>query len=491
MLLAFGFAAWRHDPTVVEPRAALASQTGAGAGATATATAVTVDGAVAGGGGVAVDTAEFGAVAAVAQTVPQAVPVADGAAGDGGDGGAGEMGEMGEMVAMNVAVSPEAGAMVRELAEGARDAAREALEAPKGREATTKIETLDAGLQRFTEKLYKEYDPPFAATVLIEVKTGKVLVYASHNAKTGKLVTRDTIGSNDFPAASLFKIVTAGALIDEGAVSPQTEHCFSGSGKRGLTKRLLNASAGGRGARCMTVQEAMGKSNNVVFGRLAHAYLDAGEIEAMARRFGFLTPLAPELAVVPSRLSVPRAPALALAETAAGFGEVLISPMHAALMAQAIANDGVMLKPQVRKGAEAEPLLTIGSPAFAKALEETMRTTATKGTAKRGFMRRGMAHIGRETVGKTGSLARRDPYRDYGWFIGYAPQRDPEVAVASLVLNDWKWKIKAWYPASEVLREYFERKPKSASLRETKGGAAQGVKKAAAKQVAGKKAKRR
>ena len=41
--------------------------------------------------------------------------------------------------------------------------------------------------------------------------------------------------------------------------------------------------------------------------------------------------------------------------------------------------------------------------------------------------------------------------------MGYAPVDDPQIALAALVVNEPKWRIKASYVAKEALRNYLIR----------------------------------
>ena len=43
----------------------------------------------------------------------------------------------------------------------------------------------------------------------------------------------------------------------------------------------------------------------------------------------------------------------------------------------------------------------------------------------------------------------------YTWFVGYAPAKNPKVAIATLVVNDPVWKVKANVLAREALQAYF------------------------------------
>src|SRR5687768_5464231 len=77
--------------------------------------------------------------------------------------------------------------------------------------------TVDPLLQGQLTRIMQDYQVPYGAAVVIEPATGRVLALAEHSqAQPGVrgLTTRAV-----FPAASIFKIVTGGALLEAG-VSP-------------------------------------------------------------------------------------------------------------------------------------------------------------------------------------------------------------------------------------------------------------------------------
>jgi cell division protein FtsI/penicillin-binding protein 2 len=84
-----------------------------------------------------------------------------------------------------------------------------------------------------------------------------------------------------------------------------------------------------------------------------------------------------------------------------------------------------------------------------------MRNTVSAGTARRTFRRASHALRGVEVAGKTGSLADASPYRDYSWFVGFAPADRPEVVVATVVVNDRLWHARAPQVAREALEAFF------------------------------------
>jgi peptidoglycan glycosyltransferase len=100
----------------------------------------------------------------------------------------------------------------------------------------------------------------------------------------------------------------------------------------------------------------------------------------------------------------------------------------------------------------------VASADTAAALLEAMSVTVESGTARKAF-RDGAGRPllpGIRVAGKTGTLNGRDPFRAYSWFVGVAPVERPEVAIAVLIVNEPKWRIKSAPAAALVLQKYFE-----------------------------------
>jgi cell division protein FtsI/penicillin-binding protein 2 len=141
---------------------------------------------------------------------------------------------------------------------------------------------------------------------------------------------------------------------------------------------------------------------------------------------------------------------------------VKLSPLHAALIAAAVGNGGVAVEPTILDEIGSEPTAPAGStrllkPETAAALRDMMKYTVTSGTATSSFRERGRSVLGDiEVAGKTGSLSNHQrPYKDYSWFVGFAPAGDPKIAVAAVVVNGLKWSIHAPYVAREAFRAYL------------------------------------
>ena len=332
------------------------------------------------------------------------------------------------------------------------------------RDGTRAVLTIDQDLQSHIRTLFGRYDVPAGGLVAIDPKTGRVLAYVGYEA--GKGDSARVLTDPAPPAASIFKIITASALLDAG-VKSSTSVCYGG-GMRGLEKVDLIDSPK-RDRWCATFADALGYSINAVFAKLADRYIDEARMTRYVSAFGFGQRLPFDLPVTPSPVDVPQS-RLERARMAAGFWHSQLSPLHGALLASTIANDGQMPYAAIVERIESrtgETLYEHTPRTFREVLPrhtarlagEMMTRTVTHGTARKAFWdSKGRPFLpGIRVAGKTGTLSRYNPHRTYNWWVGYAPVDDPKIAVAALVVNEPKWRIKASYVAREALREYLVR----------------------------------
>jgi cell division protein FtsI/penicillin-binding protein 2 len=323
--------------------------------------------------------------------------------------------------------------------------------------------TLSPSLDRFVRELLERYQVPYAGVVAVEPKSGKILSYVSHSSaepESGDDYARDASA----PAASVFKLVTGAALLEHG-VAPDTTTCYHG----GISKLTLGELVDNRklDTACVSFATALGFSLNPVFGKLALRHLDPATLQRYAGAFGFGESLPFDLETETSIINLPPGD-LEFARTAAGFWHMRMSPLHAAMIASTIANQGKMMRPQIvaRVLDEKGGVLLRSEPAVyrsvierktAERLGRMMRITVAQGTAKKFFFdEKGTPFLpGIEVAAKTGTLSKERPYRGYTWWIGFAPANAPKIAVAALVVNSPKWRIKAGYVGREALRHYL------------------------------------
>lgn len=334
--------------------------------------------------------------------------------------------------------------------------------------------TILPDLQDQLKEILERYETPMAAIVVLDPSTGRVLAMTEHSEERPKL--RGLATRAVYPAASIFKIVTASALLRAGVRGDSVE-CYSG-GLRRLTPRMLEDDRGGH---CITLAQAMGRSTNVVFAKMTRDHLSVDALREEAARFRFNRPLSFPLPTEVSLASIPEDP-FAFAETGAGFGDVYLSPLHGALIASVAANGGLWRAPVLLEDAaqpEPERVLTEEQAA---ALTEMLEETVVAGTARRIFRERGYRVEG--AVGKTGTLADRKPFRDYSWFVGFAPKENPRVAVAAVIVNDPRWRIRATWLGREAMRLALKNLPElpepSVLVAEGESGAAKATHVAAA-----------
>jgi cell division protein FtsI/penicillin-binding protein 2 len=327
--------------------------------------------------------------------------------------------------------------------------------------------TLEPELQEAAVRLLRVHRLHEAAITLIDVATGKLLVYASHVEQGPQ---RDLCAEASAPSASLFKIVTAAALLEDAHVRPDAPVCYSGGEQRVLARDLIEDPQ--RDRWCTTLAGALGHSINTVFARLATEHLVHGQLEQMAERFGYGSAPEFDAQVQPSSLHLPTEP-LEFARTAAGFWNSTLSPLHATQISATIARGGEARRATIvrtvedRAGAvlpepsEQPPGRRVVARDTADQLAEMMTRTVSEGTSFRAFHdARGSAFLPSISVaGKTGTLTSAEMQRFYTWFTGFAPRApDPtlgQVAIGVLVVNGPAWQVKANVIARDMLRAYF------------------------------------
>jgi peptidoglycan glycosyltransferase len=334
------------------------------------------------------------------------------------------------------------------------------------KDARTAELTLDPALQRAARAQMSKYRVPEGGVVVMNVKTGKLLAYASY-VNQGEAF--DVNVRAEAPAASVFKVITGAALVEKGGLGSETEQCYNGGRSRILPDELIDDPR--RDKWCATLAIAMGRSLNVVFGRLAQKHLTPEDVAQVGGAFGFGAPLAFAVPNEPSKIEIPQEP-VEFARASAGFWHTTLSPLLGASIAQTVANGGVTLEPRIvsavsrggeeiwREEREPRVLRRAIKPETATQVARMMRETVANGSAYKSFHdAKGKPFIpGVAIAGKTGTLTDYKQNRFYTWFVGFAPADAPEVAISTLVVNTPSWQIKAPQLAREVLRTYFEKK---------------------------------
>ncbi len=342
------------------------------------------------------------------------------------------------------------------------DAGRAVLVRPDGSRVGL---TLEPELQRRVETRLQRSKVPYAAVVVLDPKTGAVLAMAEKRAESGWIAEEHGLLKANAPAASVFKLVTSAALLETGVRPDAAVHYHGGS--RGIEAHHLTADR--RDNAEATLGDALARSINPVFAKLAVDHLTAGGLAATAEDLLFGHPIPFDMEVEPSRLAI-EAGALALGRSAAGFEGSWISPLHGALLAAAVANGGTLMRPylvtddslqpgRVRQPTEIGRALT---PDQAKQLGSMMVGTVAAGSATRQFQPWPQRFGAVEVAGKTGTLdVRGDKYAGYTWFVGFAPADNPKIAVAALAVNERGWWVRGPTLARHAVISWLELHPEA------------------------------
>lgn len=329
--------------------------------------------------------------------------------------------------------------------------------------------TLDKDLQEKIESVYEKHSPVFAAFVAMDPVTGKILAMTDYNTlnKEGNLALKAT-----YPAASVFKVVTSTAALDDGKINRNSMFPVNGSYGT-LYKRNLRDTIN-RWTRYISIEEAFAKSVNTVFAKIAMHRVGPSTLQRYANNFGFNQHLDFDMPIDMGSAAIPTNDEFGLAESGSGYTRrQTLNPLQGAMMAAAVINEGKMPAPylvdhvtnsQGVKIYEAEEK-TISHPMdkeTAKSLAMIMEHTITKGTARKEY--RDYNHnptLSKLFIGgKTGSLSGDSPAGRYDWFVGFAqsstnPKR--KIVFASMVVNRQYWKIRAAQVAREAILEYFNK----------------------------------
>ncbi len=332
--------------------------------------------------------------------------------------------------------------------------------------------TLDRRLQLAAEEAMRDKD---GAVVVLNPSTGEILAMVSKPSYDPNLFAQgltveqwqDLIHNPkhplqnralqaQYPPGSIFKLVTAMAGLESGAITPETRFYCGGSFSLGRYT-FADWKKGGHG--WLDLRGGITNSCNVYFYQVA---LKTGIdwMARVAREFGLGQ--APGLGLGDEARGIVPSPAWKKEHqgdawypgntviTGIGQGMVVTSPMQIALMVSAIANGGILYRPWILKRVESlgGEVIEDYEPEIVRRVDIRPETLAVVREGMLGVVDRGTgrrAHVeGVEIAGKTGTaqvvrkeeakrLKNNKDVKDHGWFAGFAPFENPQIAVVVLV----------------------------------------------------------
>lgn len=327
------------------------------------------------------------------------------------------------------------------------------------------IYTIHGDLQRGVYEYLAKNQVPYGVFVAIEPSTGRILGMTAYSSIDPDWAKRSVYEL--YPMASLFKIITASAALENHKITPESVVEFRGNSYSENPKYWDASPRGGNNS--MDVTYAMGKSINPVYGRVASDIAGKSSVMESISRFGFNQELLPGIPAKPSQAGEP-ADSNDLRRMGAGLDhDVKISPLHAAVIMSAIANGGKMMAPGLtssivdKQGVEKETftpreLRQLVTPETSASLTKMLSSTVVTGTSRKAFHdRRGRPLLDVDIAAKTGSINGTDPKGHYSWFAAFAPIQKPRIALVALVINPDKWRVKASQVGEHALEDFFKK----------------------------------
>jgi peptidoglycan glycosyltransferase len=326
--------------------------------------------------------------------------------------------------------------------------------------------SLDPDLQSHLIKAMDRKNSRFIGIVVMEADSGRIQALAGFN-KTDP--DSNPCLLNAFPAASIFKIVTAAAAVDQCGYTADTKIHFNGY-KHTLYKNQLKERINSY-TNTLSFKDSFAQSVNPVFGKLGALYLDRTVLEEYATAFGFNQPINFELPVEPSHIRIEE-DTYQRAEIASGFNnDTTLSPVHAAMMASAVMNKGRMVAPTIvdritddqgrllyeaRTSWQRRAMSSQASNVLTRLMETTVRS-GTGRKAFRNYTRNGVLSK-LDIGGKTGSIDNLAHDARFDWFVGFANEKKGpgRLAVAVLVAHEEFIGIRAAQYARMAMMQYFK-----------------------------------
>jgi penicillin-binding protein A len=317
--------------------------------------------------------------------------------------------------------------------------------------------TINAEAQRIA---YESLAGQIGAVVAIEPDTGAVRVMASNppfdpagvqDEKTFKALNRaedspllNRATQSGYEPGSTMKVVTATAALDSGEFTPDTT--LNGDSGVEISGVPL-ANSGGEDFGTIDMTTALTNSVNTYWAQVGEQLGNDTMFEYMDR-FGFNED--PPIDYPPSELNpsgvydggklLDADDSIDVGRMAIGQERLLVTPLQMAMVAAAVANGGKLIEPNFLQSVtdpdgrttdelDADVASTVMSEETAATLTEMMTNVTQEGTAS------GLTVAGAdEFAGKTGTAeVDVEGGINRGWFIGFAPTEDPQVAVAAVI----------------------------------------------------------
>lgn len=362
-----------------------------------------------------------------------------------------------------------------------------------GTKGQSAVLTIDSDLQLAVYKALLEQmsdSEDMGSAIVMDAKTGEILAMVSFpsydfndldHAKAEMLEDAADLSlepafpvsyKNSETPGSIFKVLTAVALIDHGMEDFTVENssftvnqwtCNAAPYNSGTLRVDLGDT--------IDLETALNISSNVYFARAA-LELGADKIRETAERFMLVENSSEEEDTTYLELDFGNVEYNwdlnveqdILAQTGFGQGRTELTSVYAAMITQAVANDGKMMKPYIIKNlvdangktvytGEKEVLSKATDKSTANKVSKAMRSTASECCNLHGLFEEKEVFDRYQIAGKTGTAENGDEMgSNNAWYISFAPADNPQYVV---VVNQCKTN-KAGYQMMPAVANIYE-----------------------------------
>ncbi len=312
------------------------------------------------------------------------------------------------------------------------------------------VTTLDLTMQQAASDALGDNS---GAIVVLDAETGEVLADVSSPGFDPNTVSEDweELNSDDsnspflnrglqglYAPGSTFKMVTALAYLRENGTFDDFSYECTGSYTQGsYTIHCVDNTVHGT----EDFTDAFANSCNCAFAYMISELMSQSMLSETAESLGFNQDPELLLSYSISSFSFEAGDGVELAmQTAIGQGDTLATPIQMAMIAQAVANDGEMMKPSFVKEVDnyegvlvtsetAESLGQVMTSEETESLKALMREVVNRGTAS------DLADLGYQVAGKTGTAQYGDVEDNtaHSWFVGFSETGSSDIVVSIIV----------------------------------------------------------
>jgi len=354
--------------------------------------------------------------------------------------------------------------------------------------------TLDLDLQSVAELAIEDRQ---GAVVALDPRTGEVLAMVSRpafdlNAFAGHIrssvwdeIRNDPRGPMNnrciqpFAPGSTFKPIAAMAGLETGTIDESTHfHC---SGSANFYGRPFHCHAkGGHGD--IELHRAIMQSCDVFFYNLGNRLgidklAEYAELTGFGRKTGIDLPDEKSGLMPNSKWKIRTFRQKWMAgetiSVSIGQGAVSVTPLQLATAIGGVAMGGAWYKPHLLRDAKVGPPRTANwNPDHVDKVVRGMCGVVNEGGTARAVQLPGIELCGKTGTAQTVSNEFKEKYKQYaedfkdnGWFVGFAPRKNPEIVVVALIPGG-EHGDRAAPIVRDVVKAYFDKKTRQASQRQ-------------------------